>query len=46
MKRVKWLLYVWFVCLNALAEKVKAFFSKLHQNFRNDIRLSQSACDD
>ena len=34
------------VCLNALAEKVKAFFSKLHQNFRNDIRLSQPACDD
>ena len=35
-----------FVCLNALAEKVKAFFSKLHQNFSNDIRLSQSACGD
>ena len=35
------------VCLfDALAEKVKAFFSKLHQNFSNDIRLSQSACDD
>ncbi len=31
--------------LNALTEKVKAFFSKLHQNFSNDIRLSQSACD-
>ena len=32
--------------LNALTFSVKAFFSKLHQNFSNDIRLSQSACDD